>query len=171
MTAICHLDPIPSRHAMSKEEQVVLKLYEAIQAGDAAAAAECYRDDAKYRDLAFDLAGKPDIAAMWRLVCSRGVQVEFDDIRTEGDKVKGHWVFDYDFHGTNPVHNEMDSTFTFRNGRIFVHEDRASRWKWATQALGYPKGALVTVFPFLLRKQAREELEKFKRQERAEQAV
>src|SRR4051794_643923 len=44
---------ISARNPMSKEEQVVLKLYEAIQANDAAAAAECYRDDAKYRDIAF----------------------------------------------------------------------------------------------------------------------
>ena len=156
---------------MTPAEETIQRLYESVKRGRPEEAAECYCDDATYRDIAFDLKGKDDIAAMWRLVCSRGVEVEFEDIRTEGDQVKGHWVFDYDFHGTNPVHNEMDSTFTFRNGKIFVHHDEASRWRWATQALGYPKGALVTVFPFILRRQARGELERFKRGERAEQPV
>ena len=64
---------------------------------------------------------------MWRLVCSRGVKVEYRDIRTEGSEVKGHWVFDYKFHGTNPVHNEMDSTFIFRDGKILVHHDHVKR--------------------------------------------
>ena len=78
---------------------------------------------------------------MWRLVCSRGVKVEYDDIRTKGSELKGHWVFKYKFHGTNPVINEMNSTFVFRDGKILVHHDRASRWKWAKQALGIPKAA------------------------------
>lgn len=152
---------------MTRDEETVRNVYEAIKRGDAAAAAECYCDDAAYRDLAFDLKGKPEIAAMWRLVCSRGVKVEYRDIRTEGREVRGDWVFDYKFHGTNPVHNEMASTFVFRDGKILVHHDQASRWTWAKQALGMPKGALVTVLPFLLRRQAKEELDAFREKERA----
>jgi len=151
---------------MTPSELTVQRLYEAVKRGDAAEAAECYCNDAAYRDIAFDLKGKPDIAAMWRLVCSRGVKVEYRDIRTEGSEVKGHWVFDYKFHGTNPVHNEMDSSFTLRDGKILVHHDHASRWTWAKQALGIPKGALVTVLPFILRSQAKKELEAFKPKER-----
>jgi ketosteroid isomerase-like protein len=144
---------------MTSGEETVQRLYESVKRGDAAAATECYCDDASYRDIAFDLKGKADIAAMWRLVCSRGVKVEYSDIRTEGSEVKGHWVFNYKFHGANPVHNPMDSTFVLRDGKILVHHDHASRWKWAKQALGIPKGALVTILPFILRKQAKEELE------------
>jgi ketosteroid isomerase-like protein len=152
---------------MTPDEETVRKLYESVKRGDAAAAAECYCDDASYRDIAFDLRGKPDIAAMWRLVCSRGVEVEYCDIRTEGSEVKGRWVFNYRFHGTNPVNNPMDSTFIFRDGKILVHHDHASRWNWARQALGIPKGALVTVLPFILRKEAMEELETSKAKEKA----
>jgi ketosteroid isomerase-like protein len=152
---------------MTPDEETVRRLYESVKRGDAAAAAECYCDDASYRDIAFDLKGKPDIAAMWRLVCSRGVKVEYGNIRTEGSEVKGHWVFDYRFHDTNPVNNPMDSNFTFRDGKILVHHDRASRWNWARQALGIPKGALVTVLPFILRQEAKQELETSKEKEKA----
>jgi ketosteroid isomerase-like protein len=150
---------------MTPAELTVQRLYESVKQGDAAAAAECYCDDAQYRDRAFDLKGKPDIAAMWRLVCSRGVKVDYSDIRTEGSKVKGHWVFDYKFHGTRPVHNEMNSTVEFRDGKILVHHDDGNRWEWAKQALGTPKAALVTALPFILRIQAKKELEAFKLRE------
>ena len=107
------------------------------------------------------------IAAMWRLVCSRGVKVAYRDIRTEGSEVKGHWVFDYRFRGERSVHNPMDSTFVFRDGKILVHHDNANRFDWAKQALGKPTGALVTVFPFILRVMAKKELEKFMAEEQA----
>jgi hypothetical protein len=147
---------------MTPSELTVQRLYESVKQGDASAAAECYCDDASYRDLAFDLKRKPEIAAMWRFVCSRGVRVEYRDIRSEGSEVKGHWVFDYKFHGTRPVNNEMNSTFEFRDGKILVHHDDGNRWEWAKQALGTPKAALVTVLPFILRIQAMKELEAFK---------
>src|SRR5262249_39730413 len=151
-----------SEMRMTPAEEIVQRLYESVKRGDAAAATECYCDDASYRDIAFDLKGKPDIGAMWRLVRFRGVRVVYCDIRTEGSEVKGHWVFDYKFRGTNPVYNPMDSTFIVRDGKILVHHDHACRWNWARQALGTAKGALVTVFPFILRIQAKKELEAFK---------
>jgi len=152
---------------MTPAEETVQQLYESIKRGDAAAAAECYCDAAAYQDIAFDLKGKDNIAAMWRLVCSRGVRIKYKDIRTEGSEVKGHWVFDYHFSKTgNTVHNVIDSTFFFRDGKILVHHDHASRWKWAKQALGFPKDVVVTVFPFVLHRQALKELEEFREKER-----
>jgi hypothetical protein len=43
-------------------------------------------------NMAFDLTGKDDIAAMWRFECSRGLAVSYRDIRTEGAAVNGHWA-------------------------------------------------------------------------------
>jgi hypothetical protein len=59
----------------------------------------------------------------------------------------------------------MDSTFVFRDGKIISHHDHASRWGWAKQALGEPKGALVTVLPFILRGMARKKLKVFMEEE------
>ena len=74
---------------------------------------------------------------MWRLVCSRGVKVVYGAIRTEGSEVKGHWVFDYKFRGKRPVHNIMDSTFAFRDGKISSHRDEGNLWSWSKQAMGF----------------------------------
>ncbi len=151
---------------MTIDEQTVQGFYEALRRHDAASASDCYRDDATFRDLAFDLTGKEDISAMWRLVCSRKVGVDFSAIRTEGAEVKARWIADYRFRGKRPVHYSIESTFTFRDGKILRHVDSASRWTWAKQALGFPTDIVVTVFPPILRKQAREELEAFKKHER-----
>jgi hypothetical protein len=151
---------------MTPDEETVQRLYECLKRNDPAGAAECYCDDAAFRDMAFDLKCKDDLAAMWRFECSRGLKIEYRDIRTEGTQVKGHWVCDYKFHGVRPVHNEIDSTFTFRDGKILVHHDQASRWGWAKQALGFPGDVVVTVFPAALRWKARKELEEFRANER-----
>ncbi len=146
---------------MSPNEQVVQTLYESLKSGDAAAMAECYRDDAKFRDLAFDLKGKQNIADMWRFVCHRRPGIWFGCIRTEGSEVKAHWVADYKFKGVNQVNYGIDARFTCREGKIVVHHDEASRWFWSKQALGFPKDVIVTLFPSVLRKQAWEELKAF----------
>ena len=131
------------------------------------AAAACYCEDATFHDIAFDLTGKDDIAAMWRLVCSRLEKVEYRDIRTEGLEVKGHWICEYHFSKTHHfVHNEIDSTFTFRGGKIFSHRDVSSRWAWAKQALGELQALVVTALPFVLRIEAMKELNDFKEKER-----
>jgi ketosteroid isomerase-like protein len=150
---------------MTPDEETVRTVYESIKRGDAATASGCYADDAAYRDLAFDLRGASDIAAMWRLVCSRHVKVKYCNIRTEGSEVKGEWEFDYLFRGTRPVHNPMRSTFVFRDGKIISHHDDASLWNWAKQALGVAQATLVTAFPLILRRQAKEELRVFKEAE------
>ena len=99
---------------------------------------------------------------MWHLVCSRGVQVTYRDIRADEQKGTAHWEAQYTFQKTGrPVHNLIDSIFRFRDGKILEHIDQSSRWHWAWQALGFPKCPLVTLFPFLLRKQASEQLKEF----------
>ncbi len=153
---------------MTPAEATVQRLYESLVQKDAAAAAENYCDDATFRDLAFDLAGKADIAAMWRLVCSRLEKVEYGKIRTEEGVVKGHWACEYHFSKTGHfVRNEIDSTFIFRDAKILRHGDEASRWQWSKQALGFPKDLVVTALPFILRWEAMKEFQEFKKKERA----
>jgi ketosteroid isomerase-like protein len=150
---------------MTPAEETVQRFYECLKGNDPAGAAECYCDDATFEDIAFDLQGKANIAAMWRFECSSGLKIQYRDIRTEGPAVKGHWTCDYKFHGVNDVHNEIDSTFTFRDGKILAHRDDASRWGWAKLALGIPWAVLVTAFPFLLRMKAKKELAAFRAKE------
>jgi hypothetical protein len=149
---------------MTPDEQVVQRFYEAFKAADAAGMAACYRTDATFQDLAFKLTGKKDIADMWRFVCHRRPGIWFGCIRTEDPEVKAHWVADYMFQGKRHVNYGIDARFIIRDGLIEQHYDEASRWKWSKQALGFPKDLAVTLIPPILRRQAREELEKFKRE-------
>jgi hypothetical protein len=147
---------------MTPDEQVVQRFYEAFKVADADSMASCYRADATFQDLAFQLTGKEKIADMWRFVCHREPGIWFGCIRTEGKEVRAHWVADYMFQGKNHVNYGIDSRFILRDGLIERHIDEASRWIWAKQALGFPTDVAVTLFPFLLRNKAKKELEKFK---------
>ena len=149
---------------MTPDEQVVQRSYEAFKASDAKGMAACYRTDATFQDLAFKLTGRNDTFDMWQFVCHREPGIWFGCIRTEGQEVKAHWVADYDFEGKNHVNYGIDARFILRDGLIERHYDEASRWKWAKQALGFPKALVVTLIPPLLRKQATGKLEKFKKE-------
>ena len=147
---------------MTATEQTVRALFSSLDKGDFRTAGDCYQPDARFHDIAFDLEGKDKIAAMWRLVCSRNVKVSYRDIRADQQSGTAHWESLYRFSRTNRlVHHKIDSTFLFRDGKISLHLDRSSRWAWAHQALGFPRGLLVTMLPFLLRNAARKELEEF----------
>ena len=150
---------------MSPAEETIQRFYECLTRNDATRMAECYCDDATFHDMAFDLRGKENIAAMWRFEVHRGLVVTFRDIRTEGLEVKGHWACDYKFQGKNEVHNEIESTFTLRDGKILTHRDDADRWAWAKQALDFPKNVAVMVAPILLRWEAEKQLKEFREKE------
>jgi ketosteroid isomerase-like protein len=148
---------------MRTNEQLIERLFTSLDRGDFQSVADCYRDDAEFRDIAFDLKGKGNIAAMWHLVCSKQTKVSFCDIKDDDFSGTAHWEALYQFSRTNQlVHNEIDSTFTFRDGKILVHRDQCDRWLWARQALGVFRAIPVTVLPFLLRWAAAKELRAFK---------
>ena len=44
---------------------LVEQFFDALQAKDRVAIAACYAEDAKFRDIAFELSGKKEIHAMW----------------------------------------------------------------------------------------------------------
>jgi hypothetical protein len=152
---------------MTPEEQIVQKFYEAFKLSDPTGMAACYRDDATFNDLAFNLTGKSNISYMWHFVCHREPRVWFGCIRTVGPEVKAHWVADYKFQGERQVNYDIDSRFTIRDGLIKEHHDEASRWVWSRQALGFPKDIVVTLFPSVLRMKAKAELAKFLEEEKA----
>jgi ketosteroid isomerase-like protein len=147
---------------MNDNERLLERLFTALKVGDAAAAADSYDADARYQDIAFDLRGKDRIGAMWRLVCSRHITVDFRDIRADSHQGTAHWETHYVFSKTNrPVYNVIDSAFRFRDGKILTHHDRSSRWRWAQQALGFPAAIPVGLFPPLLRWKASRQLKQF----------
>jgi ketosteroid isomerase-like protein len=140
--------------------------YNAFAAGDGDAMASAYTVDADFRDPVFtDLHGR-EIGAMWKMLCSRAtdLRVEARDIAADDSQGSAHWEAWYTFTRTGrPVHNVIDATFRFRDGRIATHNDAFDLWRWAGQALG-PSGKLLGWSPIIqgaVRRQARDALAKY----------
>ena len=135
---------------MHANAALIERLYTSFRKKDAAAMAQCYAPDATFRDPIFDLAGG-EVADMWAMFCDRGrdLVLEFRDVRADDAAGSAHWEPRYTFSVTGrPVHNVIDSSFTFRDGRIAAQVDKFSLWRWSRMALG-PKGALLGWTPFV----------------------
>ena len=75
-------------------------------------------------------------------------------ISTAADDAAGraHWEAWYTFSASGrKVHNIIDATFEFRDGKIVKHTDRFDLHRWAGLALGLP-GTLLGWTPFLQNK-------------------
>jgi ketosteroid isomerase-like protein len=145
---------------------LIERFYSAFARRDHATMASCYAPDARFSDPAFGELRGPEVAAMWRMLCERGTDLELDfsDVAADGERGSAHWVADYTFSATGRrVHNEIDASFRFRDGLIAEHDDRFSFWRWSRQALG-PIGLVAGWTPLVqgkVRAQARANLDRF----------
>ena len=147
-------------------------LYAAFARLDADTMAACYAIDASFEDEAFTLQGRPQIGAMWAMLCTatreRGLadwKLAVSDIIDAGAHWSARWQAHYRFSATGRlVHNTIDAEFTFdAAGLIQRHRDRFDFWRWSSQALGLP-GQLLGWTPFLrnkVRAQAAANLQRF----------
>ena len=129
---------------------LLTRLYTSFAARDAAAMVACYAPDAHFADPVFDLHGE-EVGAMWTMFCERGrdLKLEFREIHADARNGAAHWEPHYTFSVTGrPVHNRIDSTFTFRDGLIHTQRDRFDLWRWSRMALGV-KGALLGWTPMV----------------------
>ena len=139
------------------------RFYAAFARRDGAAMAACYAPDSRFTDPVFDLAGV-QVGAMWSMLCERGkdLRLEWREIRADDATGSAHWEPRYTFSATGrPVHDIIDSAFTFNAGRIVRHVDTFDLWRWSRMALG-AKGALLGWTPIVrnaIRGQARRGLE------------
>ncbi len=142
---------------------LIERFYAAFARRDAPAMAACYTPDAHFTDPVFDVAG-PEVGAMWSMLCARAgdLRIEWRDVRADDATGSAHWEPRYTFSATGrPVHNVIDSAFTFAAGRIARHVDTFDLWRWSRMALG-AKGALLGWSPFVrnaIRAQARRGLD------------
>lgn len=151
---------------MNLNEQLIHDLYTAFQQRDGDKMASLYDPQAVFSDPAFGTLHGAEIGAMWRMLCARGadLRITFDRVRAQGEAGSAHWEAWYTFSSTGrPVHNVIEASFTFRDGRILEHHDRFSFWRWASQALG-PLGTFAGWLPGVqktVRRRARKGLTDF----------
>ena len=139
--------------------------YRAFQQRDHAGMAACYAPGIAFRDPVFTLS-EWRVAAMWRMLCERGKDLRIEHADVQADDAAGSAAWDawYTFSATGrPVHNRIQATFAFEQGRIIRHTDQFDLHRWAAQALGL-KGALLGWTPMVrnaIRRNAAKSLDAF----------
>ena len=137
-------------------KETIEKFYTAFAAKDTETMISCYTDDIHFEDPAFGILKGPQVGNMWRMLCEsqKGKEfiITFSDVTYDDEKGTAHWEAKYHFSKTGrKVHNKIDATFEFRNGKISKHIDHFNLHKWASQALGL-SGKLIGWTSFFRKK-------------------
>ena len=146
--------------------EVIERFYAAFARRDGQAMTDCYAPGATFGDPVFTDLVNAEPGAMWRMLTSRADDLEVDLVDHEAGEETGtaRWLADYTFSQTGrTVHNDVQASFRFRDGKILEHRDRFSFYAWARQALG-PAGLALGWTPVLraaTRKKARSGLDEF----------
>ncbi|MFO0589442.1 MAG: nuclear transport factor 2 family protein [Polyangiaceae bacterium] len=158
--------PGPARFAMepcpappADNAQVVQGFYDAFARRDFQGMACAYDKDVEFTDSMFGTLHGKRAFAMWAMLTSgaKDLVVKASNIGADGDSAHAHWDADYTFSFLvfdNPVHNQIDATFTFKGGKIVKHRDSFDLPKWMKMALT-PMDGVVSEASMKERVQAR----------------
>ena len=135
---------------MHPNEQLLTKLFQCLNAHDSESMAACYHENATFKDIAFTLANKKQIHAMWDMICSANkaevrsdIRVVVQELAANDSSGRAVLVEDYTYRDNgHRVHNKIMSTFEFRDGLIFKHDDDCDPVRWASQAFGSVRGLI-----------------------------
>lgn len=136
---------------LKMNEELIRHFYQSFQRKDYRSMAACYLPEATFKDEVFDLINGKEIAAMWHYLCESGkdLSVEFSNVSAGEHSGRAHWEAHYTFSRSGRrVHNIIEASFEFQNGKIVRHEDRFPFWRWSQQAFG-ATGWLLGWTPFL----------------------
>lgn len=125
---------------MHPNEALVQRFYEAFGRRDGDAMAACYTPDARFSDPVFPDLKDGRVRDMWRMLClgAKDLRVTAARIRADDHRGTAHWEATYTFSRTGrKVHNVIEASFVFRDGKIERHLDEFDFKAWAGQALGW----------------------------------
>ena len=151
---------------MNPAEQLINQFYTSFGQKDLKGILNCYHPEATFSDPVFGKLSSKEVKAMWHLLATRGKDLEltFSDIKANETNGSCHWEARYTFSKTGrKVHNKINASFRFRDGKIIEHRDQFDLYKWMRMALGIP-GLLLGWTPFLqnkVRKAAKADLAAF----------
>jgi ketosteroid isomerase-like protein len=149
-----------------EHQQLIEKFYTAFQNRDYTTMQSCYHADATFHDPVFPNLDANQVRAMWQmlLTSAKDLKVTFDAIQTSGSTGSCKWQAWYTFSKTGrPVHNIIQASFDFKDGKILRHRDSFDLWRWSRMALG-TSGLLLGWSPIVqnkIRSNARVALQKY----------
>ncbi|MRT17259.1 nuclear transport factor 2 family protein [Vitellibacter sp. q18] len=131
----------------AQELNIIQKFYEAFSKLDAERMVEWYHDDVTFEDPAFGILRGEEAKNMWRMLChsqkGKDFKVITSHIEYTPEAGKARWEAYYTFTKTGrKVHNIINASFQFKEGKIINHVDKFSLYRWSKQAIGF-KGFLV----------------------------
>ena len=126
----------------------------------------CYHDDARFTDPVFQNLTAMETKAMWHMLTAAAVDLKvlFGNVQAGEHIGTCQWQAWYTFSRTGrKVHNRIDASFGFKDGKIIRHVDQFDLWRWSRMALGLPGVVLgwTPIIPNQIRKTARKGLDKF----------
>ncbi len=151
---------------MHEHEKLIQQFYTAFQHKDYVTMQNAYHRDATFSDPVFRNLKSQEVKAMWEMLVTAGkdLRITFRDVKANDMHGSCHWEAWYTFSKTGrQVHNIIDSSFEFQDGKIVRHRDSFDFWRWARQALGMSGYLLgwTSVVQEKVRDTARATLEKF----------
>jgi len=124
---------------MSSDATTIESFYTAFARRDHVAMAACYHESVRFSDPVFTELRGNEVRAMWHMLCEQAtdLDVTVGDVHAADDTGSAHWEARYTFGPTSRrVHNEIDASFVFENGKIIRHRDQFDLWRWTRMALG-----------------------------------
>ena len=142
---------------MHPNAQLIQAFYTAFQNMDAEGMKKCYHSDIHFSDPVFpDLTGE-QVGAMWFMLMENlkkskaGWKLEFSNISASDKEGNAHWEAHYTLSTGNRVHNIVEASFQFQEGKIIHHVDSFDFYRWARMGFGL-KGTLLGWMPFFKKK-------------------
>ena len=151
---------------MTDNETLIQHFYKSFQGKDYRAMQSCYHEEVVFSDPVFPNLNGKQVKAMWHLLIAAGKDLKLEFSRVEEKKigVHAHWEAWYTFSATGKkVHNVIDATFVFKDGKIIRHTDHFNFWRWSRMALGVTGWLLgwSTLLKKKISTRAKQNLEKF----------
>jgi hypothetical protein len=143
---------------MHPNRAMIERFYSCFQLLDGDGMAQCYHENIAFSDPVFPNLHGAKVGAMWKMLCSQaqGFELIFSDARADDTLGRVHWEAKYIFSPTDrKVHNKIDASFRFQDGKIIQHHDRFNLWQWSSMALG-PVGFILGWSPIVKNKVQRQ---------------
>jgi hypothetical protein len=146
---------------MHPNEQLIHQFYSAFEAKDFKTMQNAYHAEATFSDPVFQNLSSTEVKAMWQMLITSGSDLKliFNNVKANDTKGTAHWEAWYTFSGSGrKVHNIIDATFEFKDGKIISHKDHFDFWRWSKMALG--TSALLLGWTSFLKNKVRDKARK-----------